>query len=123
LMRAGGWWAPTASSAAARAGRTLDMVATAYGWGDIGPWGPITYSGQPVRQGVVAVDPNVIPIGSVLWITGYDHPLLPKGGFLAYALDTGGAIKGNRIDIFIDGPQQSVLAFGIQNVKVTILGQ
>ena len=41
---------------------------------------------------VIAVDPNVIPLGSKVWVEGYGH---------AIAGDTGGAIKGNRIDLFV----------------------
>ncbi|MFA5537424.1 MAG: 3D domain-containing protein [Bacillota bacterium] len=43
--------------------------------------------------GVVAVDPRVIPLGSKLYVEGYGY---------AEAQDTGGAIKGDRIDIFLD---------------------
>lgn len=137
ILRAGGWGPYAASgperSARTRApqsqasvpgGRTLHMVATAYGpnWIDNYPYGPVDYFGQPLRPGVVAVDPDVIPLGTRLWVTGYRSPYLPKGGFAAVARDTGGAIQGNRIDIFIDAPRSEVLKFGIQDVTVTILG-
>lgn len=101
--------------------KTLQMRATAYNVQGNEKWGRLTASGTTVRHGVVAVDPNVIPLGTKLYISGYNSPLLPKGGFIAVAEDTGGAIKGNRIDIFIDAPTGSVSKFGIQNVKVTIL--
>ena len=40
---------------------------------------------------------------------------------IATASDTGGAIKGNRIDIFIPGSRDFVRKFGIQNVQVYVL--
>ncbi len=41
---------------------------------------------------LIAVDPNVIPLGSKVWVEGYGY---------AIAGDTGGAIKGNKIDILV----------------------
>ncbi|SHE63002.1 3D (Asp-Asp-Asp) domain-containing protein [Seinonella peptonophila] len=99
----------------------IDMKATAYGVAGNEQWGTLTASGTHVRPGVVAVDPNVIPLGSKVYVTGYDSPYLPKGGFVGIAEDTGGAIKGNRIDIFVDKPESKVSQFGIQGVKVYIL--
>jgi 3D (Asp-Asp-Asp) domain-containing protein len=60
---------------------------------------------------VVAVDPSVIPLGSRLYIEGYGY---------AVAGDTGGAIKGHRVDLFF--PQQSkALDWGRRTVKVKVL--
>ncbi len=60
---------------------------------------------------VVAVDPSVIPLGSRLYIQGYGY---------AVAGDTGGAIKGHRVDLFF--PQQSkALDWGRRTVKVNVL--
>lgn len=101
--------------------QTIIMRASAYNVEGNEKWGRLTASGTTVRHGVVAVDPNVIPLGTKLYISGYRSPLLPKGGFVAVAEDTGGAIKGNRIDIFIDAPTDVLMDFGLQNVKVTIL--
>lgn len=101
--------------------RSIQMKATAYNVEGNEQWGRLTFSGTTVRHGVIAVDPNVIPLGTKVYVSGYDSPLLPKGGFVAVAEDTGGAIKGNRIDIFIDAPTHQVRNFGIQNVQVTIL--
>lgn len=129
LLRAGRWgpYAPGTGAGAGGApqGRTMTMIATAYGPNliDNYPYGPVDYFGAPLRPGVVAVDPRVIPLGTRLWVTGYRSPYLPAGGFLAVARDTGGAIKGNRIDIFIDAPRNEVATFGIQKVQVTILGK
>ncbi|WP_233208660.1 G5 and 3D domain-containing protein [Planomicrobium sp. MB-3u-38] len=60
---------------------------------------------------VIAVDPSVIPLGSKVWVEGYGH---------AIAGDTGGAIKGNKIDIFM-ADRSAALAFGRQQVKIKIL--
>ena len=76
-----------------------------------GKWGPYSAMGNRLRYGVVAVDPSVIPLGTRLYIEGYGE---------AIAEDTGGAIKGNRIDLFMD--RASAQKFGVQNVVVHILG-
>lgn len=73
--------------------------------------GKTTYTGIPVARGIVAVDPNVIPMGTKLYVEGYGEAL---------AADQGGAIKGNRIDLYFDTHQQA-LNWGLKNVKVTIL--
>lgn len=69
--------------------------------------GTSTYNGM----GIIAVDPNVIPLWSIVSIEGY-------GTFIA--LDTGGYIKGNRIDVLF-GSVSEALYFGRRNVTVTIL--
>ncbi|WP_018131083.1 3D domain-containing protein [Effusibacillus pohliae] len=107
---------------AVTAGQTLTMRATAYGPTESsGQFGGKTYLGTPVRQGVIAVDPKVIPLGTRVWVSGYHHPNLPANGFMAVAEDIGGAIRGNRIDIYINADAQSVRDFGIQTVQVRIL--
>lgn len=63
------------------------------------------------RPGVVAVDPNVIPLGSRLYIPGYG---------MAIAADTGGAIRGNRIDLLMDS-YDAAMNFGRQSVEVYVL--
>lgn len=57
-------------------------------------WGNITASGVPVQYGVIAVDTDVIPFGTEVYI-----PSLNK---VFVALDTGSAIKGNMIDVYFD---------------------
>lgn len=85
----------------------LTMVATAYTAGCAGCSG-ITASGVPAGHGVVAVDPSVIPLGTKLYIPGY--------GF-AVAGDTGGAIRGNRIDLGFNSVRDALL-FGRREVVV-----
>ena len=103
--------------------REINLTATAYAptAKDNYPYGPVDYYGHPLVAGDVAVDPNVIPLGTLLWVTGYSSPNLPAGGFLAHAVDEGGAIKGDRIDIFINQSESIVSNFGIQPVKAYIL--
>jgi 3D (Asp-Asp-Asp) domain-containing protein len=116
--------APVANNPSNGAGKVLQMKATAYGPANSNKeFGGKTYLGTKVRPGVIAVDPKVIPLGTRVWVSGYKHPNLPANGFMAVAEDIGGAIRGNRIDIFIDAPDQSVSDFGIQNVQVRIIGK
>ncbi len=77
----------------------------------------ITRSGTKVRPGVVAVDPRVIPLGSKLYIESLDG--WPDYGF-AVAEDTGGAIKGNKVDLFYESAS-TVKKYGRRKVKVYVL--
>ncbi|MCX7781472.1 MAG: 3D domain-containing protein [Negativicutes bacterium] len=97
--------------------KELDVVATAYAPGphDNDQWGNKTYLGTQIRPGVIAVDPKVIPLGSRVFIQ------YPDGhGEYAIAEDTGGAIKGNRIDI-AKWSVEEAKDFGMQRVKVFIV--
>lgn len=60
---------------------------------------------------VIAVDPNVIPLGSKVWVEGYGQ---------AIAGDTGGDIKGKRIDVFVSSNAE-VSTWGHRKVQVKIL--
>ncbi|AZN40067.1 3D domain-containing protein [Paenibacillus albus] len=84
-------------------------------------WGAVDYFGNPLKLGTVAVDPSVIPLGSKVYITGYDHDGLPVGGMMGVATDMGSAIKGDRIDIFVPQSKEAASNFGYQYVKVFIL--
>ena len=77
----------------------------------------ITASGTKARPGVVAVDPRVIPMGTKLYIESMDGTASYGN---ATAEDTGGAIKGEKIDLFFPTSQE-VKQFGRRNVKVYIL--
>lgn len=99
------------------------MVATAYGPSrkDNYPYGPTDFFGQPLRPGMVAVDPSLIPLKSLVYVKGYTDPILPQGGFLGKALDTGDAIVGHRIDIYLKASPQQVSNFGVEPVTVYVL--
>lgn len=77
----------------------------------------ITRSGTQVRPGVVAVDPKVIPLGSKLYVKSLDGRA--DYGF-ASAEDTGGAVKGNKIDLYYESPED-VRKYGRRKVLVYIL--
>lgn len=82
--------------------KAFHRIATSYGpsLADNYPYGPTDAFGQPLQNGMIAVDPSVIPLHTVLYVTGYHDNYLPSGGFLGQAMDTGGAIKGDRVDLF-----------------------
>lgn len=93
--------------------KVITMQATAYD----PTAGSRTAMGTRARVGAVAVDPRVIPLGSKLYIESADG--FPSYGY-ATAEDTGGAIKGNRIDLFY-GSNAQARQFGRRNVKVYVL--
>ena len=101
---------PTTSTEVGTTIKTLIMESTAYyGHG-------ITASGlKPVRNpdgiSTIAVDPNVIPLGTKVYVSGYG---------LAIAADTGGAIKGNIIDVFLN-THEECMSWGRRQVTVQIL--
>ena len=88
----------------------LRMAATAYC--DHG----ITESGAHTRPGSVAADPRVIPLGSKIRVEGLEGA--PDGTYTV--LDTGRAIKGHEIDLFL--PRcAAAKKFGRQHVRVKVL--
>ena len=103
-----------ASAPANASGKTLTMRATAYTAYCEGCSG-ITANGTDIRSNpnlkVIAVDPRVIPLGTRVWVEGYGE---------AIAADTGGAIKGNKIDVFIPTEGQA-RQWGVKTVTVKIL--
>ncbi|CEP67809.1 G5 domain [Moorella glycerini] len=86
--------------------RAFWAVATAYTH-----TGSRTATGVYPRVGTIAVDPKVIPLGTRLYVEGY--------GF-GIAQDVGSAIKGNRIDVFLD-TEAATARWGVRRVKVYIL--
>ncbi|WP_036730217.1 3D domain-containing protein [Peptoniphilus mikwangii] len=93
--------------------KVITMQATAYD----PTAGSLTALGTKARVGAVAVDPKVIPLGSKLYIETMDG--WPSYGY-AVAEDTGGAIKGNRIDLFFNS-NATANDFGRRNVKVYVI--
>lgn len=69
-----------------------------------------TASGRYTEHGVVAVDPRVIPLGSRLYIPGYGW---------AVAADTGGAIVGNKIDLWMPTLAQCY-QWGVRPVTIQV---
>ncbi len=88
----------------------LQVIATGYTPGDPGCTG-ITYTGTKAARGTIAVDPSVIPFGTKLYIPGYGYGV---------AADTGGAIKGNKIDLCYD-TRTEALNWGIKNITVYVV--
>lgn len=102
------------SSSETSSGETMTMEATAYTADCEGCTG-ITATGIDLKndrnQKVIAVDPDVIPLGSTVKVDGYGT---------AIAGDTGGAIKGNIIDLHMPTTEDAI-QWGRQEVKVEIL--
>lgn len=93
-------------------GKTITMQSTAYSYAESANtfW---TATGIDLRQNpqVVAVDPSVIPLGSMVEVSGYG---------IAIAGDTGGAIKGNIIDCHFSTVEECI-QWGRRSVTVTVL--
>lgn len=96
------------------AGDTISVEATAYTVESAGGNG-ITTIGIDLNKNpdakVISVDPNVIPLGTKVYVEGYGH---------AIAGDTGSAIKGNKIDVYLP-TEEEALNWGRRTVNVTIL--
>ena len=90
--------------------RELTMTASAYSAYDPGN-SSYTARGNLLRKGLVAVDTSIIPLGTRLYIPGYGY---------AIADDTGGSIRGNRIDLAFDSHGEA-LQFGVQRITVYIV--
>ncbi|MGD6877897.1 3D domain-containing protein [Bacillus infantis] len=107
---------PEASAPAAQEeeGKEITVTATAYTASCEGCSG-VTSTGIDLNanpdQKVISVDPNVIPLGSKVYVEGYGN---------AIAGDTGGSIKGNKIDVFIPTKEEAI-KFGRQTLTVRIL--
>jgi len=86
--------------------RIMVMECTAYTW-----TGQRTKSGTWPAVGTAAVDPEVIPLGTRLWIEGYGE---------AVALDTGGDIQGQIIDLYMDSYQECI-EWGRRQVEVRVI--
>ena len=96
--------APVAAAPAAAAGARDSLTVVSTGYSIQGR----TATGLPTGWGVVAVDPNVIPLGTRLTIPGYGEGI---------AADTGGAVQGNMIDLWFPTRAQA-LAWGRRTVTI-----
>ena len=96
-----------------KSNKELYVTATAYSHED--STSGLTAVGHNIKQNpnmkLIAVDPSVIPLGSKVWVEGYGE---------AIAGDTGGAIKGHKIDVLMSSGDQA-RAWGRKTVKVIIL--
>ena len=101
---------PANVTVSAAGNNSLNVVATGYTPGDPGCTG-ITYTGTKASRGTIAVDPKVIPFGTKLYIPGYGYGV---------AADTGGAIKGNKIDLCYE-TRAEALNWGIKNITVYVV--
>jgi len=102
------------NSAAPSGGKEFYVSATAYtakcnGCSGITRTG-INLNSNPNAK-VIAVDPSIIPLGSKVWVEGYGY---------AVAGDTGGAIKGNKIDLHVP-TKADAYKFGRRQVKIKII--
>ena len=103
---------PAAPSTPTTSGRTMQMESTGYSCAEsVNTF--FTAMGIDLRQNpqVVAVDPSVIPLGSMVEVSGYG---------IAIAGDTGGAIKGNIIDCHFPTVEQCI-QWGRRSVTVTVI--
>ena len=102
-----------ASTAKTASSKTMTVKATAYTANCKGCSG-ITATGINLKKNpsakVIAVDPKVIPLGTKVHVEGYGE---------AIAGDRGGAIKGNKIDVFIPSKQKAI-NWGVKTVKVQV---
>lgn len=84
------------------------------------PWKGLTSSGKKAVAGLtIATDPRVIPTGTRVYVEGIDSKGKKYSGVYV-AQDTGGAIKGNKIDIFMSSYAECY-SFGRRNMIVYIL--
>lgn len=105
--------------------KRVRLVSTAYGapWGGIQGTG-VTATGIDLRkhpkQYVVAVDPSVIPLGTKLRIK--DNPF-GDPNIVFTAADTGGAIKGKRLDFYDWRGRKAQMAWGTRPIDAEIVGR
>ena len=73
-----------------------------------------TASGENVRRGIVAADPNILPLGSLLHISAGRY------SGIYTVLDTGENVQGRRLDLWMPTVDEA-RAFGVRRVKVRVL--
>lgn len=85
---------------------TLAVIATAYCLAGT------TFTGTHTHPGSVAVDPSVIPFGTIMHIPGYG---------LGRAEDTGSAVQGNHIDVWFRSCARA-RAWGVRHLRIRVTG-
>ncbi|MCS6884963.1 MAG: 3D domain-containing protein [Acidobacteriota bacterium] len=88
--------------------KVLEFIATAYSIRDY------TSCGVRALPGVVAADPAVLPMGSIIRLSAGEYSGVYQ------VLDTGPSIRGKRLDIFV-GSRNEAIRFGRRRVQVEIL--
>jgi 3D (Asp-Asp-Asp) domain-containing protein len=94
----------------APAGKRLTFSATAY------CSGTTTASGVKVREGIAATDPSLVPIGSVIRVSG----LARRYNGIYTVMDTGSKIRGRRLDLYLRDCDAAV-RFGRRPATVLIV--
>jgi 3D (Asp-Asp-Asp) domain-containing protein len=97
---------------AAVTGKEMYVTATAYSPEESGNITALGYNiGKNPNMKLIAVDPRVIPLGKKVWVEGYG---------IAIAGDTGGAIKGHKIDVLVPNRAKAI-QWGRKTVKIVVL--
>lgn len=103
-----------ASNVNSTSGKEIYVSSTAYTASCKGCSG-VTSTGVDLKSNpdakIIAVDPSVIPMGSKVYVEGYGY---------AVAADKGGAIRGNRIDVFFSS-KNDAYRWGVKKVKIRVL--
>lgn len=106
--------APRATNVSSTGGKEIYVSSTAYTASCQGCSG-VTSTGVDLKSNpnakIIAVDPSVIPLGSKVYVEGYGY---------ATAADKGGAIKGNKIDVFFSS-KNDAYRWGVKKVKIRVL--
>jgi len=95
---------PVSAGAPGGGGRQIEAKVTAYALPGT------TATGMSVGYGIIAVDPRVIPLGTRLYVPGYGEGI---------AADTGSAVKGNVVDVWLPSRDEA-LDWGIKHLTVTV---
>lgn len=114
---------PESSTEPTKSTKAMEFKATHYSVGDSLTPGTVTANGTNVANTIytaegyhiIAVDPNVIPLNSIVKLTINGRTIIAK------ACDTGSSIKGNKIDILVGSPQEA-LNLGVITLTVEIIG-
>ena len=89
----------------------LEVEATAYTPHDPGLTGVTATGTRATPYRTIAVDPKVIPLGSIVYVKGFKDPFLAE--------DTGGAIKGHKVDICL-ATRPEAFKWGRRKVKLVV---